>query len=49
MASRAVKYADDRELLIDILKYGADLEVLAPAALRVKVRARLGAALALYG
>ena len=31
-------YADDRELLGDILRHGADVEVLAPDALREKVR-----------
>ena len=36
-----VPYADDRELLMDILKYGPDVEVLAPAALREAVAERL--------
>lgn len=31
-------YRDDRELLLEILKHGAGVEVLAPAALRTKVR-----------
>ena len=43
-----IPYADDRELLMDILKFGADAEVLAPAALRAKVRATLKAALGNY-
>jgi predicted DNA-binding transcriptional regulator YafY len=30
-------YAEDRELVMEILKYGADVEVLAPAALRKRV------------
>ncbi len=30
-------YADDRELIMDILKYGSDVEVLEPAALRDRV------------
>jgi len=30
-------YADDRELVMEILKYGADVEVLEPAALRKRV------------
>ena len=34
-------YADDRELLMDILKYGPDAEVLAPATLRETVAERL--------
>ena len=36
-----VPYADDRELLMDILKYGPDVEVIAPAALREAVAERL--------
>lgn len=43
-----VPYSDDRELVMDILKYGADVEVIAPEALREKVRARLAAAAAVY-
>ncbi|MGB5442702.1 MAG: WYL domain-containing protein, partial [Gammaproteobacteria bacterium] len=37
-------YSNDGELIMDILKYGADVEVLGPAALRRKVKARLEAA-----
>ena len=43
-----VPYADDRELLMDILKFGPDVEVVAPAALRTKVKAALKAALGRY-
>ncbi len=43
-----VPYSDDRELIMDILKYGAEVEVIAPEALREKVRAQLQAAAALY-
>ena len=43
-----VPYSDDRELLMDILKFGADVQVLAPAALRGKVRDRLKAAAKRY-
>jgi predicted DNA-binding transcriptional regulator YafY len=32
-----VPYADDRELVMEILKYGADVEVIGPAALRQRV------------
>jgi predicted DNA-binding transcriptional regulator YafY len=32
-----IPYADDRELLMEILKYGVDIEVVAPEALRGKV------------
>lgn len=43
-----VPYADDRELLMDILKFGPDVEVLAPAALRRRVAEALAAAATLY-
>jgi len=36
-----IPYADDRELLMDILKYGPDVEVLAPDALRSRVKSLL--------
>jgi predicted DNA-binding transcriptional regulator YafY len=39
-----VPYSDPRELIMDILKYGADVEVLAPATLRQRVHAELAAA-----
>jgi predicted DNA-binding transcriptional regulator YafY len=42
-------YADHRELLMDILKHGAEVEVLAPASLRERVRAELARAAARYG
>jgi predicted DNA-binding transcriptional regulator YafY len=32
-----IPYANDRELLMEILKFGADVEVLAPASLRTRV------------
>jgi predicted DNA-binding transcriptional regulator YafY len=41
-------YADDRELVMDILRHGSQVEVLAPAALRRRVRAELAAAAARY-
>jgi predicted DNA-binding transcriptional regulator YafY len=43
-----VPYADDRELIMDIRKYGPDVEVLGPAELRRKVAARLAQAAAVY-
>lgn len=43
-----VPYDDPRELVLDILKYGPDVEVTSPASLRAEVRARLTAALARY-
>lgn len=43
-----VPYSDPRELLMDILKYGPDVEVIAPAALRELVVLRLGEAGARY-
>jgi predicted DNA-binding transcriptional regulator YafY len=44
-----VPFADSRELIMDILKYGADVEVLAPASLRQSVKAELAAAGGRYG
>ena len=44
-----VPYADDRELVMEILKYGADVEVLSPAALRRRVAEALDHALQIYG
>jgi predicted DNA-binding transcriptional regulator YafY len=44
-----IPYADDRELLMDILKFGPDVEVLEPEALRKRVKVQLAAALNRYG
>ena len=33
-----IPYADDRELVMEIMKYGPDVEVLQPASLRARVR-----------
>jgi len=41
-------YSDDRELIGDIMRFGPDVQVLEPAALRTKVQKRLLAALAGY-
>jgi predicted DNA-binding transcriptional regulator YafY len=43
-----VPYRDDRELLLEILKHGPDVEVLAPDELRAKVHAALARAAAQY-
>ena len=43
-----VPYSDPRELAMDVLKYGPDVEVLRPASLRKEIRTRLAAALARY-
>ncbi len=43
-----VPYSDPRELLMDILKYGPDVEVIAPEALRHAVAERLRQATELY-
>ncbi|HEY6822029.1 MAG TPA: YafY family protein [Burkholderiales bacterium] len=43
-----VPYANDRELLMEILKYGADVEVVSPASLRTKVKEALEAAARRY-
>lgn len=36
-----IPYSDDRELLMDILKYGGDVEVLSPQTLRTRVAEEL--------
>jgi len=43
-----VPYSQDPELVMDILKYGAEVEVLEPAALRARVGQRVAAMAALY-
>ena len=43
-----VPYRDPRELIMDILRYGPDVEVVGPADLRQKVKRRLAAAAARY-
>jgi predicted DNA-binding transcriptional regulator YafY len=43
-----VPYRDATELAMDILRYGADVEVVAPESLRGTVAAKLREALALY-
>ncbi len=44
-----IPYADHRELMMDILKYGADCEVLEPPELRTHVVAQLEMAVKKYG
>ena len=43
-----IPYSDPRELVMDILKYGEEVEVVAPEALREQVRQKLRAALDNY-
>jgi predicted DNA-binding transcriptional regulator YafY len=43
-----VPYSDQRELLLDVLKFGAEAEVLEPPELREEVRFRLHRALLQY-
>ena len=43
-----VPYSDDRELVMDILRHGAAVEVLGPPALRARVQAELASAAARY-
>ena len=43
-----IPYSQPHELVMDILKYGPDVEVVAPAVLREAVRERLADALAAY-
>lgn len=44
----AFPYNDDQELVMDILRHGSEVKVLAPPALRGKVKAALAAAFKLY-
>jgi predicted DNA-binding transcriptional regulator YafY len=41
-------YNDDQELVMDILRHGPEVQVLAPAALRDRVKSALAAAIKLY-
>ena len=43
-----IPYSDDRELIMDILKFGADVEVLAPDELRERVKESLQQAIKKY-
>ena len=43
-----VPYSDDRELLMDILKYGPDVEVVSPQNLRAAVKSQIEAAVGQY-
>jgi len=43
-----IPFSDDRELVMDILKYGADVEVIEPAGLRRTVSTHLSTALSRY-
>ena len=43
-----VPYSQEPELVMDILRYGSDIEVLEPESLRKKVAAELAAAAARY-
>lgn len=45
----SVPYADPRELVMDVMRHGADCEVVSPAPLRALVTHQLRAALAAYG
>ena len=44
----SIPYSDDRELIGDILRFGPDVQVLGPQALRQKVQQRLLAAVGKY-
>ena len=43
-----IPFSDDRELILDILKQGSDVEVLAPCSLREKIKNKLKLNLKLY-
>lgn len=42
-------YADDRELMMDILRYGSDVQVLGPAPLRKSIQTEAAKLAAIYG
>ncbi|HEX5130191.1 MAG TPA: WYL domain-containing protein, partial [Usitatibacter sp.] len=44
-----VPYANDQELLMDVLKYGPEAEVLGPPALRERAASQLREAAGKYG
>lgn len=44
----SIPYSNDKELIMDILKYGADVEVIAPDALKKAVKIQLNAAASQY-
>ncbi len=44
----SIPYSDDRELVMDILRYGADVQVLSPEPLKARVVREMHAALARY-
>ena len=43
-----IPYSDERELVGDLLRFGADVEVLEPAELRARVKRALHAAVGRY-
>jgi predicted DNA-binding transcriptional regulator YafY len=43
-----IPYSDDRELLMDILRHGSEVEVIAPEKLRERIRGELDKALKFY-
>lgn len=45
----SLPYSDPRELIMDILKYGPDVEVISPQALAEEIKLRLKAMNAIYG
>ena len=45
----SVPYSNDKELIMDILKYGPDVEVIAPDALKESIKIQLDRARSQYG
>jgi predicted DNA-binding transcriptional regulator YafY len=43
-----IPYADDRELVMEILRFGDEVEVVGPEELRKKIKDKLAAALGRY-
>ena len=44
-----IAYRDESELVMDIMRHGADVEVVSPKTLREKIIAQITAALRVYG
>jgi predicted DNA-binding transcriptional regulator YafY len=43
-----IPYRDERELVMDVLRHGAEVEVVSPVALRDKIKSQLNQMLKLY-
>ena len=43
-----ISYRDERELVMDIMRHGADVEVVSPSILREKIAAQIKATMRIY-